>query len=58
MNTDELRAALIANRERRAQACYAAVLAILAEHNCDIVAIPAIAPDGRIVAKVQIIAKE
>ena len=45
------------DKQRRVQAAAAAVQAALREHDCDLVAVPQIAPDGRIVAVVQIIAR-
>lgn len=56
--TAEQAAALVqADRQRRAQTALEAIEATLAAHACELVAIPQIAPDGRIVAVVQLIAK-
>lgn len=48
---------LDADKRQRVAAATEAVRAILLEYQCDIVAIPQIAPDGRIVALVQVVAK-
>lgn len=45
------------DKQRRAMLAAEAVQASLAEHGCDLVAVPQIAPDGRIVAAVQIVAR-
>ena len=51
-------AALIeADKQARMKAALEAVQAALAEHNCELVATPQFAPDGRVVAVVQIVAK-
>ena len=44
-----------ADKQVRIQAAATAVQAALLEHGCDLVAVPQITPDGRIVAVVQII---
>jgi hypothetical protein len=46
-----------ADKQRRVQAAAKAVQDALAEYACDLVAVPQIAPDGRIVAVVQIVAR-
>jgi formylmethanofuran:tetrahydromethanopterin formyltransferase len=56
--TPEQAAALVeANRQRRIKAAAEAVQAALAEHGCDLVALPQFAPDGRVVAVVQLVAR-
>ena len=51
-------AALVeADKQRRVKAAAEAVAAALREHECDLVALPQIAADGRIVAVVQIAAR-
>ena len=54
---DELKvaqAAILADQKRRTEAAKVAVEAALAEHRCQIIAVPQIV-DGRIVAQVQIV---
>jgi pyruvate/2-oxoglutarate dehydrogenase complex dihydrolipoamide acyltransferase (E2) component len=46
-----------ADKERRVQAAAKAVQAALREHECDLMAVPVITPDGRITAQVQVVAK-
>ncbi len=46
-----------ADKQRRVRAAADAVQAALAEYQCDLVAMPQITPDGRIVAVVQIVAR-
>jgi hypothetical protein len=46
-----------ADKQQRMKAVLEAVQAALTKHNCDLVATPQFAPDGRVVAVVQIIAK-
>ena len=56
--TPEQAAALVeADKQRRIKAAAKAVQAALAEHGCDLVAVPQIAPDGRVVAVVQLVAR-
>ena len=56
--TPEQAAALVeADKQRRIKAAAEAVQAALAEHGCDLVALPQIAADGRVVAVVQIMAR-
>lgn len=45
------------DKQRRVQAAAEAVQAALAEHGCDLVALPQFAPDGRVVAVVQLVAR-
>jgi hypothetical protein len=40
------------DRKQRLAACQAAIAAALAHHRCELAAVPALAPDGRIVANV------
>ena len=46
-----------ADKQRRVMAAAEAVQAALQEHQCDLVALPQIAADGRVVAVVQIAAR-
>lgn len=46
-----------ADRQRRLAECRQKVQELLDEYNCDLVAVPQIAADGRIVAIVQLVAK-
>jgi len=56
--TPEQATALVnADKQRRIKAAAEAVQAALAEHGCDLVALPQIAPDGRVVAMVQLVAR-
>ena len=56
--TPEQAAALVeADKQRRIKAAAEAVQAALAEHGCDLVALPQFAPDGRVVAVVQLVAR-
>ena len=57
MTTDEAKAAVAADQERRVRLVGDAIAAILREHNCDLVAAPFITADGRITAQVQVVAK-
>jgi len=45
------------DKQRRVKAAAEAVQAALQEHQCDLVALPQIAADGRVVAVVQIAAR-
>jgi len=45
------------DRQRRVQAAAEAVQAALRENNCDLLAVPQIAADGRVVAVVQLVAR-
>lgn len=57
MTPTEAAALVKADNERRVKLAAEAVQAALREHNCDLVAVPQIAPDGRLVAVVQIVAR-
>lgn len=57
MTPTEAAALVAADQQKRARACGEAVAAVLREHNCDLVAVPQIAADGRVVAVVQIAAR-
>jgi pyruvate/2-oxoglutarate dehydrogenase complex dihydrolipoamide acyltransferase (E2) component len=46
------------DKQRRIKLAAEAVQAALAEHGCDLVALPQIAPDGRVVAVVQLVARQ
>lgn len=58
MTAVEMKAQLEQERQARAEACMAAVQAILKERNCQLVAAPQVTAEGRIVAVVQIVAAE
>lgn len=57
MTAIEAAALVKADRQRRIKAAAEAVQAALAEHGCDLVALPQFAPDGRVVAVVQLVAR-
>lgn len=57
MTPDEARKLVDADKQARVQAAAEAVAAILREHECDLVAVPQITPDGRVTAVVQIAAR-
>jgi len=57
MTPTEAAALVEADKQRRVKAAAEAVAAALQEHQCDLVALPQIAADGRIVAVVQIVAR-
>lgn len=57
MTPTEAAALVQADKERRVKLAAEAVQAALTEHGCDLVAVPQIAPDGRVVAVVQIVAR-
>ena len=57
MTPTEAAALVEADKQRRVKAAAEAVQAALQEHQCDLVALPQIAADGRVVAVVQIVAR-
>ena len=57
MTATEAAALVEQDKQRRVQAAAEAVQAALREHGCDLVAVPQITPDGRVVAVVQIVAR-
>ena len=57
MTPTEAAALLEADKQRRMKLAAEAVQAALAEHGCDLLAVPQIAPDGRVVAVVQLVAR-
>ena len=57
MTPTEAAALVEADKQRRVQAAAEAVQAALRENNCDLLAVPQIAADGRVVAVVQIAAR-
>ena len=57
MTTEQAAALVEADKQRRMKLAAEAVQAALAEHGCDLVAVPQIAPDGRVVAVVQLVAR-
>jgi len=57
MTPAEAAALIKADSEHRVKLAAEAVQAALTEHGCDLVAVPQIAPDGRVVAVVQIVAR-
>jgi len=54
---EQARQAMADDEQRRMTAAAQAIKEVLAEHRCEIVAVPQIAQDGRIVAVVQVVAK-
>ena len=57
MTPTEAAALVEQDKARRIEAAAAAVQAALREHNCDLLAVPQLTPDGRVVAVVQLIAR-
>ena len=57
MTPTESAALVEQDRQRRIKLAAEAVQAALAEHGCDLVALPQFAPDGRVVAVVQLVAR-
>lgn len=57
MTATEAAALVEADRQRRMKLAAEAVQAALAEYGCDLLAVPQIAPDGRVVAVVQLVAR-
>ena len=57
MTATEAAALVEADRQRRIKLAAEAVQAALAEHGCGLVALPQFAPDGRVVAVVQLVAR-
>ena len=57
MTAAQATALVEADKQQRMKAALEAVQAVLVEHNCELVATPQFAPDGRVVAVVQIVAK-
>tara|TARA_R110000868_G_scaffold172171_3_gene408014 strand:- start:775 stop:945 length:171 start_codon:yes stop_codon:yes gene_type:complete len=55
MTPEQMKLAVEQDKQERAQACMAAVLAVLKEHRCELVGTPVI-QEGRIVAQVQLVA--
>ena len=56
MTPTEAAALVEADKQRRVKLAAEAVAAVLAEHGCDLVAVPQIV-DGRVVAVVQLVAR-
>lgn len=52
------RKALALDNQQRVERCARRIQQIVQEEGCDLVARPVITPDGRVVAEVQIIARE
>lgn len=57
MTPTEAAALVEQDKARRIEAAAAAVQAALREHGCDLLAVPQLTPDGRIVAVVQLVAR-
>jgi uncharacterized protein YabE (DUF348 family) len=57
MTPAEAAALVEADKQRRVKLAAEAVQAALAAHNCDLVAMPTITPQGTLAAVVQLIAK-
>ena len=57
MTPTEAAALVEQDKQRRVQAAAEAVQAALREHGCDLLAVPQLSSDGRVVAVVQLIAR-
>ena len=57
MTPEQMKLAIEKDKQERAQACMVAVQAALEEHGCQLVAVPQINAEGRIVAQVQLVAE-
>ena len=57
MTPDEARKLVDADKAARVQKAADAVAAILREHDCDLIAVPQLTPDGRVTAVVTIAAR-
>lgn len=57
MSPDAMRAALLADRQERAQACLAEIRASLRKYRCELVSV-AYLEDGRILARADVLAAE
>jgi hypothetical protein len=57
MTAKQAVALLDADRQKRASAAAQAINALLVENNCELVAVPQLTQDGRIMATAQIVAK-
>lgn len=55
---EQAQALLAQERQQRAEACIAEVTAALQQHRCRVVAPISITADGRLVARVEIVAQE
>ena len=59
LSQEELQALMTARAARaRQEACQAEIDAALQKHRCRLVGVPAVAQDGRIVARVQVVVVE
>jgi len=54
--TDEARALLDADKRQRAEVCLREIGAVLERHRCQLVTMPQLTADGRIVAQAQVVA--
>lgn len=45
------------DKQQRVAAALAAIHAVLREHECDLISVPQVTPDGRIIAVVQVVAR-
>lgn len=57
MTPEQARKLVDADKAARVQKAADAVAAILREHDCDLIAVPQLTPDGRVTAVVQIAAR-
>lgn len=57
MTPDEAEKLLEADRRQRAEVTSKAIQDVLTANKCDLIGVPQIAPDGRIIALVQIVAR-
>lgn len=53
----EAQQVLDANRQQRSEQASAAIRAVLEQYTCDLVTVPRITPDGRIIADIQVVAR-
>lgn len=57
LTVQDAQAMLKADQQRRSEAAGAALRAILEQYTCDLVAVPRLTTDGRIVATIQVVAR-
>ena len=52
------RMVLEADRQQRMKACSEEIAQVLARHGCQLVAVPMLSQDGRVVARVQVVGEQ
>lgn len=57
MTVQDAQALLEADRQQRSEQASAAIRAILEQYTCDLVAVPQLTADGRIVADIRVVAR-